>query len=263
LIDSNFVAKITDLGLTRTMATSMTKRTGTTRWTAPEVLAGARYTDKADVYSFSILAWEIITFEVPFASFMFTYEVEDHVLAGGRPPIPAHTPSGVRAITEACWAADPRERPTFRQVSQLMDALTSQGNLPDDLYTSSTDGRSLRSSSSGSEIVSSSPSPPPPVARAAASSSAAAAAPSSLSSSSPPSSSLAAAATEAMSSRLQSTVEGGSSSAPLLGSMPLSDFRAAYNQLNTDDSDRTSFAALAVNSMGTDLSSSQGYRSSS
>lgn len=37
------------------------------RWLAPEVLEGEQATLASDVYSFGIILWECLTFEVPFA----------------------------------------------------------------------------------------------------------------------------------------------------------------------------------------------------
>lgn len=37
---------------------------GTPRWTAPEVLDSRPYTEKADVYSFGIVLWEMLMGEV-------------------------------------------------------------------------------------------------------------------------------------------------------------------------------------------------------
>jgi len=38
----------------------MTATTGSWLWMAPEVLAGSRYSEKADVYSFSMVLWELV-----------------------------------------------------------------------------------------------------------------------------------------------------------------------------------------------------------
>ena len=35
------------------------------RWLAPEILAGLPYTVAADVYSFGVIMWELLTWEVP------------------------------------------------------------------------------------------------------------------------------------------------------------------------------------------------------
>ena len=68
-------AKITDFGLARKFKDAdggaeamMTGQAGTFHWMAPEVLENCRYTEKADVYSFGIVMWEILAREPPFAT---------------------------------------------------------------------------------------------------------------------------------------------------------------------------------------------------
>lgn len=72
-VDDNWQVKVADFGLatvkSRTFAKTMC---GTTGWVAPEVLAEQGYTEKADVYSFAIILWEILTRQIPYAGlFLF------------------------------------------------------------------------------------------------------------------------------------------------------------------------------------------------
>jgi serine/threonine protein kinase len=62
------LVKITDLGLARFQSSNqyMTGMAGTFHWMAPEVLAGKPYTIKADIYSYAIVLWEIITRRKPY-----------------------------------------------------------------------------------------------------------------------------------------------------------------------------------------------------
>ena len=128
LITKDYQAKIADFGISRTVTQdmTMTRRAGTTRWTAPEVLDGKKYTEKADVYSYSIVLWEMITKKgnMPFGDERWEAKVEAKVLAGKRPEIPkmAKELQPIVNIMENCWEQSPDDRPTF---SQIIDILKS------------------------------------------------------------------------------------------------------------------------------------------
>lgn len=44
----------------------MTGKIGTYQWMAPEVIASQKYSEKADVFSYGIILWEIASREPPF-----------------------------------------------------------------------------------------------------------------------------------------------------------------------------------------------------
>jgi mitogen-activated protein kinase kinase kinase 9 len=63
--------KIADFGLARRMGAEgmmMTGRAGTFNWMAPETHDGLDYNEKADVYSYGIVIWEILAREPPFGN---------------------------------------------------------------------------------------------------------------------------------------------------------------------------------------------------
>ena len=101
--------KITDFGLSRSMGSEgnmMTGQAGTFHWMAPEVLENHAYTEKADVYSYGIVMWEILAREPPFASHtphQIIYGVINHK---ERPPlnkISDDCPKELILIMRACW----------------------------------------------------------------------------------------------------------------------------------------------------------------
>ncbi|XP_031287382.1 serine/threonine-protein kinase STY17-like isoform X2 [Pistacia vera] len=71
LMDENEVVKVADFGVARVQAQSgvMTAETGTYRWMAPEVIGHKPYDHKADVFSFGIVLWELISAEIPYSGF--------------------------------------------------------------------------------------------------------------------------------------------------------------------------------------------------
>lgn len=69
LMDEHGVVKVGDFGVARvqTQTGVMTAETGTYRWMAPEVIEHKPYDHKADVFSFGIVLWELLTGEIPYA----------------------------------------------------------------------------------------------------------------------------------------------------------------------------------------------------
>ena len=136
MIGENDTLKITDFGISRKVNESekskMTARAGTSLFIAPEVIQGSDYNEKADVYSFGIL-----TFEVLFET------VEPY---GPNPPSnidmlvssdPQHRPKiagdykisfchsneyeeetfkKLIELMSKCWNHEPSERPDFKQI---------------------------------------------------------------------------------------------------------------------------------------------------
>lgn len=66
LLDASFNAKLADFGWTRIKANVMTAKIGTYQWMAPEVITSHKYTEKADVFSFGVLLWELATRKPPY-----------------------------------------------------------------------------------------------------------------------------------------------------------------------------------------------------
>ncbi|KAI5392697.1 hypothetical protein KIW84_060028 [Lathyrus oleraceus] len=71
LMDEKGVVKVADFGVARLQDQSgiMTAETGTYRWMAPEVIQHKPYNHKADVFSFGIILWELLTRKVMIPAF--------------------------------------------------------------------------------------------------------------------------------------------------------------------------------------------------
>jgi serine/threonine protein kinase len=62
LLTNNKRAKISDFGMSVALTgQELTAETGTYRWMAPEVIKHESYSSNADVYSFGIVLWQLIT----------------------------------------------------------------------------------------------------------------------------------------------------------------------------------------------------------
>lgn len=59
LLDDSYKVKLADFGWTKGLENYMTGKIGTYQWMAPEVIGSQKYSEKADVFSYGIILWEI------------------------------------------------------------------------------------------------------------------------------------------------------------------------------------------------------------
>jgi len=124
LVDENWILKVADFGTSRQAANTMTQCAGTALWMAPEVVRGKDYTYKADVYSFGIIMWEMLTCETPFNDMTNPYEIMRDVEAGLRPQIPYHNaPKEYIKLMQACWSGEEKDRPDFDVILETLQIL--------------------------------------------------------------------------------------------------------------------------------------------
>ena len=99
---------IADFGLARYCAAhgkSMTAETGSYRWMAPEVIRHEPYNERCDVYSFGILAWEMMTYRVPFDELMPVEAAFAVAREGTRPKVPdTLTNLAIKRVITNSWA---------------------------------------------------------------------------------------------------------------------------------------------------------------
>ncbi len=100
--------KVADFGFATAKVDNGTMtRCGTPAWTAPEILlppngTKARYTEKADVYSFGIVMWEVLTQDLPYQD-QDMMHVAMGVLGGIRPQVPSGCAAGFSNLMQSCW----------------------------------------------------------------------------------------------------------------------------------------------------------------
>jgi len=125
LLDAKYRVKVADFGLARTKAiNTMTGQCGTFQWMAPEVIGSNHYTEKADVFSFGIILWELVARQVPYAG-MNAVQVSVQVMAKGlRPEIPPRCPAAYSHLIQECWDTDPNKRPSFTDVVKRLEQFT-------------------------------------------------------------------------------------------------------------------------------------------
>lgn len=121
--------KVSDFGFARMRDeeagwVQMTPGAGTFHWMAPEVYTG-RYNEKADVYSFAMVLFEIVSQEVPFED-LEGKQVQVAVMKGERPDrdaLPPECPEELERLMQQCWAQSPDYRPSFPIISKALEVI--------------------------------------------------------------------------------------------------------------------------------------------
>lgn len=129
-----------DFGLSQIKRSDKTKgKAGSPIYMAPEMLLDHGYDEKADVYSFGIVLWEVhrqdllllttklYTQEEPYKGRFKTFEelVEGVTKHGIRPDIPADCPEKLKQLIQQCWNPSPENRPSFASIlkSNILDEI--------------------------------------------------------------------------------------------------------------------------------------------
>lgn len=128
LVSADWTAKVADFGLTRFLSEkkAMTQ-VGTPMWMAPEIIMGKKYTEKADVYAFGIIIWEILTRLEPYEDKEPMQIVVEVVNDNLRPTIPdEYKDSPLVPLMKDAWAADPAQRPTFKVILERVEDILAK-----------------------------------------------------------------------------------------------------------------------------------------
>ncbi|KAJ8899587.1 hypothetical protein K2173_018561 [Erythroxylum novogranatense] len=126
LVDRNYTVKVCDFGLSRLKANtflSSKSAAGTPEWMAPEVLRDEPSNEKADVYSFGVILWELATLQQPWSNLNPAQVVAAVGFKGKRLEIPPDVNPQVAGLIEACWGNEPWKRPSFASIMESLRPL--------------------------------------------------------------------------------------------------------------------------------------------
>lgn len=136
----DLVAKITDFGLSvvcdREASSEHYHRIPTgklraipVKYSAPEVVDGARYSQASDVWSFAVVAWEIYSDgQRPFSEKTNAEVLREVIRGTHRLQRPDKCPHDVYTMLMHCWSTDVLTRPTF---ADLLGFFTGTCHPPD------------------------------------------------------------------------------------------------------------------------------------
>jgi hypothetical protein len=103
---------------------------------APEVLTAQDYNQSADVYSYGIVLWEMLTRQRPFVGLKPMQIMLKVVKNDYRPIIPSNCPSKLADMIRQCWGRDPKLRPSFSVIREaFMKGLAFPGADPERVQT--------------------------------------------------------------------------------------------------------------------------------
>jgi serine/threonine protein kinase len=120
--------KIFDFGLSKELDPTlkdedglyhMTADTGSPRYMAPEIFRGERYNESVDVYSFSILMWQILKLQTPFEGYTMSILKKKVMDGGTRPKCDPKWSQQIRDLLQNGWGAS-KSRPRMEDVIEVL-----------------------------------------------------------------------------------------------------------------------------------------------
>ncbi|GMF09961.1 unnamed protein product [Phytophthora lilii] len=155
LLNRKFQAKLSDFGVSRKthVNETMTSGVGTLLWTAPEIIEGKKYSEKADIYSLGVVLSEMDTCDPPFADVTSDkgerlpgMQLAQLVRLGKiRVSLRKDCPPNLRKLVMDCTQLDPDARPSSMQVAFTLKSIIA----PTLRMSSSTATTASTTSSSG------------------------------------------------------------------------------------------------------------------
>jgi len=96
---------------------------GTHHWMAPEVLRGDAYSKAADVYSFGMIMWEMLTRKVPFYGYTAAQVIGLVGYGRRRPKVPRGCPEPLRAVLHMALRPSGHTRRQFQDIQEELGRL--------------------------------------------------------------------------------------------------------------------------------------------
>jgi serine/threonine protein kinase len=111
---------------------------GDLRYQCPSVIKGAKYKESSEVYSFSMIMYEILTLKQPFSS-LSNEEYRDCIHQYGNfPQVSDDLPLGIQTLLSRCWNKDESKRPNMTDIHKILQQemkWAANGRVAEDLAT--------------------------------------------------------------------------------------------------------------------------------
>ena len=134
LIDKNGVIKLGDFGLSRFLNSGKEPthgRIGTPHWMAPEILKGGTYQFPADIFSYGMILWELITYKIPYHN-IDPMKIVDLITKEKKiVKVPNEGNPVLRRIAQRCIQYEPRDRPSLDVVLEVLGKVNKENSLVD------------------------------------------------------------------------------------------------------------------------------------
>ncbi|XP_066488030.1 mast/stem cell growth factor receptor Kit [Tiliqua scincoides] len=144
LLTHGRITKICDFGLARDIQNDSNYVVkGNARlpvkWMAPESIFECVYTFESDVWSYGILLWELFSLgSSPYPGMPVDSKFYKKIKEGYRMLSPDFAPAEMYQIMKSCWDVDPLQRPTFKEIVQLIEKQIS--DTTSHMYSNITSG---------------------------------------------------------------------------------------------------------------------------
>ncbi|KAM4730965.1 mitogen-activated protein kinase kinase kinase 20 [Anableps anableps] len=132
VLGADKVLKICDFGASKFLShTTHMSLVGTFPWMAPEVIQSLPVSETCDTFSYGVVLWEMLTREIPFKGLEGIQVAWLVVEKNERLTIPSSCPTSFAELMTKCWAAEPKERPMFKQILCTLESMSKDSQLPE------------------------------------------------------------------------------------------------------------------------------------
>ena len=126
LIGEDWGVKLCDFGLSRYQEKFDSEnhgKIGTPHWMAPEILRGEKYTSAADVYSFGVILWEMLTLDIPFKGRSIAQITGMVGYYKETLKVPSQCNKSLRKVVNNCLLHEPERRPQFSHIVEYLERI--------------------------------------------------------------------------------------------------------------------------------------------